>query len=31
MTADQKDEARALASDLVQKIYKRPMVKTDQM
>ncbi|MGO7424276.1 hypothetical protein ACCT09_31780, partial [Rhizobium ruizarguesonis] len=31
MTAAEKDEARALASDLVQKIYKRPMVKTDQM
>ncbi|UVD57672.1 hypothetical protein NE852_05560 [Rhizobium sp. Pop5] len=31
MTASQKDEARALASDLVQKIYKRPLAKTDQM
>ena len=31
MTAPQKDEARALASGLVQKIYKRPLVKTDQM
>jgi len=31
MTAAQKDEARAQASDLVQKIYKRPMVTTDQM
>jgi len=31
MTAAEKDEARALASDLVQKIYKRPLAKTDQM
>jgi len=31
MTPAEKDEARALASDLVQKIYKRPLVKTDQM
>jgi hypothetical protein len=31
MTAAQKDEARTLASDLVQQIYKRPLVKTDQM
>ncbi|ARM87316.1 hypothetical protein RHEC894_CH00975 [Rhizobium sp. CIAT894] len=31
MTPAEKDQARALSRDLVQKIYKRPMVTTDQM
>lgn len=31
MTAAQKDQARVLASDLVQKIYKRPITTADQM
>ena len=31
MTAAEKDEARALSSDLVRKIYKRSMITTDQM
>jgi hypothetical protein len=31
MTPAEKDQARASSRDLVQKIYKRPMVATDQM
>jgi hypothetical protein len=31
MTPAEKDQARALSRDLVQEIYKRPMVTTDQM
>jgi len=31
MTPAEKDQARALSSDLVKKIYKRSMITTDQM
>jgi hypothetical protein len=31
MTPAEKDQARVLSRDLVQKIYKRAMVTTDQM